>query len=240
VWEPVLPQLCQRHEVIALDLPGFGASPMPANGTPAGVPTLVRLLCEFLDEQGLERPHVAGNSLGGWLAFELARHGRAATATGLSPAGFWTRAEAMFARVTLWASVRAARLVSPAADKLLAPLLVRRAAFAQLVAKPAQLPTADAADSIRALGAAPWFDDTLTAMTAEHYRGIGPLPVPATIAWGEHDRLLLPRQAARAARSIPGARSITLRGCGHVPTYDDPDQVAQVLLAGANHLGNTA
>jgi len=54
-----------------------------------------------------------------------------------------------------------------------------------------------------------------------------------TIAWGTKDRLLLPRQARRAARSIPGARLVMLSGCGHVPTYDDPEQVARVLLDGS-------
>ena len=45
--------------------------------------------------------------------------------------------------------------------------------------------------------------------------------------------LLLPRQGPRAVRAIPGARLVTLRGCGHVPTYDDPRLVAEVLLAGS-------
>ena len=56
-----------------------------------------------------------------------------------------------------------------------------------------------------------------------------------TIAWGEKDRLLLPRQAPRAARRVRGARLVILTGCGHVPTYDDPPQVARVLLDGSRH-----
>jgi len=55
---------------------------------------------------------------------------------------------------------------------------------------------------------------------------------PATIAWGERDRLLIfSRQAPRARRVLPQARHVVLRGCGHVPTWDDPDQVAAVLLS---------
>ena len=59
------------------------------------------------------------------------------------------------------------------------------------------------------------------------------IAVPVTIAWGAKDRLLLPRQARRAARAIPRARIVLLEGCGHVPTYDDPEQVARVLLEGS-------
>jgi pimeloyl-ACP methyl ester carboxylesterase len=59
----------------------------------------------------------------------------------------------------------------------------------------------------------------------------GAPPCPTTIAWGEHDRLLLYRpQSARARAALPAARHVTLSGCGHVPTWDDPEQVARVLL----------
>lgn len=54
-----------------------------------------------------------------------------------------------------------------------------------------------------------------------------------TIAWGAKDRLLLPRQAKRAARVIPSARMVSLADCGHMPTYDDPDLVTRVLLEGS-------
>ena len=245
VWDPVLERLAGSRDVIAIDLPGFGASPPPPPGTPPGVGSLTRLVVQFLDELGLERPHVAGNSLGGQIALELARLGRAASATGLSPAGFWNRREATFARVSLQATVRAARLSAAHADRLMAVPGVRTLAFSQLVARPGRISPDQAAATIRALAGAPWFDQTLEAITAERFGGEPaidvPVPiddpaidVPVTIAWGQRDRLLLPRQAARAARQIPGARMVTLQGCGHVPTYDDPDQVAEVLLAGSS------
>jgi pimeloyl-ACP methyl ester carboxylesterase len=232
VWEPVLPVLSAAREVIALDLPGFGASPAPGPGVAPGVPSLTRLVTEFLDGQGLEAPHVAGNSLGGWLALELARAGRARSATALSPAGFWTPAEAMYARSSLFMAVRAARLAAPRAETVLAFPGAHTLAVFQLVAHPKRIPPPDLVDTVRALAGAPWFDATLQAITADAFRNGGAeIAVPVTIAWGEHDRLLPRRQARRAAAAIPRARVNTLRGCGHVPTYDDPGQVASVLLA---------
>ena len=59
-----------------------------------------------------------------------------------------------------------------------------------------------------------------------------PIDVPVTIAWGTRDGLLLPRQGQRAERLIPGSRLVPLRGCGHVPTWDDPALVAQLILDG--------
>jgi pimeloyl-ACP methyl ester carboxylesterase len=233
VWEPLLQHLAAERQVVALDLPGFGSSPMPPPATPPGVESLTRLVSEFLDELELERPDAAGFSLGGWISLELAKRGRVRSVTALSPAGFHTDREGAFQRASLWASVRAARILAPHADRLFASGLGRTLALGQLVAHPARMPPADAAEGMRALASAPWFDETLIAITSDRFRDGKLIDVPVTIAWAEHDRLLLPRQAPRAARAIPGARPITLYGCGHVPTYDDPEQVARVLLEGS-------
>ena len=76
------------------------------------------------------------------------------------------------------------------------------------------------------------FHPVLEAM--EGYRFRGPLRAPATIAWGTHDGLLLPTEALRARRELPEARHLWLRGCGHVPMSDDPEQIARVLLEGSS------
>jgi pimeloyl-ACP methyl ester carboxylesterase len=233
VWDPVLPQLEQHRDVVALDLPGFGASAMPPPGTAAGIASLTRLVGEFLDTLGLERPHVAGNSLGGWISLELAKQGRVCSATALSPGGFYTDREATFARVSFEITIRITRQLAPRAERVSARPGLRTLTMSQFFAKPKQIPPADAAASLRALAGAPWFDETLRAITSEPFTGGEQIEVPVTIAWGEKDRLLLPRQAARAARAIPGAKLVMLRGCGHVPMYDDPEQVAGVLLEGS-------
>jgi pimeloyl-ACP methyl ester carboxylesterase len=91
----------------------------------------------------------------------------------------------------------------------------------------------ESAANMRAVAQAAWFDETLRAITSERFSGGQQIDVPVTIAWGEYDRLLLPRQARRAQRAIPSARVVMLRGCGHVPIPDDPEQVARVLLEGS-------
>lgn len=232
-WEPVLPRLAAEREVIAVDLPGFGASPMPPPGTPPGIVSLTRLVADFLREIGIERPHAAGNSLGGWVSLELARRGLVRSATGLSPAGFHNGRERVFQRTSLAVTRRACRLLAPYADRLMRPRLARVAFSSQYFAHPTRIPARDTAANIRAAAGAPWFDETLRAITREGFGGGEQITVPVTIAWGERDRLLLPRQARRAQRAIPSVRIVTLRGCGHVPMSDDPEQVADVLLAGS-------
>lgn len=239
MWEPVIDRLAEHHDVIAVDLPGFGASPMPPPGTPPGIDSQIALVSEFLGELGVQRPHVAGNSMGGLLALEMAARGLVRSATALSPAGFASRSEMTYGRVSLWLSVRLARRTARYADTMFATALGRKLGLNLFVARPERLTGAEAAENTRALAGAPWFDATLPALRAFQFADDRDIDVPVTVAWGAKDRLLLPRQARRAARALPRARVLLLDGCGHVPTWDDPDQVARVILEAAAQDGSS-
>jgi pimeloyl-ACP methyl ester carboxylesterase len=230
-WRPELDALEARHDVIALDLPGFGSSPSPPPDAPAGAPSLATLVARFFDAQGLDRPHLVGSSLGGWIALELAKRGRAASVTCFSPAGFHTPREGRYQRAFLTINVALARVVLPAGGVLFATPLGRAALLGGLFAKPWKMTREDALGIVEAGTTAPWFKDTLAAINQpEHFTGGEQIDVPVTIAWGNQDHLLLPRQAARAIRLIPRARLVRLPGCGHVPTFDDPGLIAGVIL----------
>src|SRR5262245_43055610 len=86
-WRPMLPPLEQRCDVLAVDLPGCGRS----EPFPAGIDSTPEALADAVEDEmaraGFDRAHIAGNSLGGWIALELARRGRADTVTAISPAG---------------------------------------------------------------------------------------------------------------------------------------------------------
>jgi pimeloyl-ACP methyl ester carboxylesterase len=234
VWNPVLGLLEAHRDVIALDLPGFGASPMASDDEPPGVERLTNQVAEFLTDLGLERPHVAGNSLGGLLTLELAKRGRASSATALSPAGFFrNRFDESYARGSLLLTIAATRLLRPVAGAVLEPPTGRIALLGQVFGHPTRVPPPDAVQTLRSAADAPSFSETLGPVARSRFGGGEAITVPVTIAWGELDRLLLPRQAARAAQLLPQARSVWLYDCGHVPTYDDPEQVATVLLEGS-------
>jgi pimeloyl-ACP methyl ester carboxylesterase len=234
VWLPVLDELARSRDVIAIDLPGFGFSARPGAGAPAGAEPLATLVSEFLDAIGVARPHIGGNSLGGWVALELARRDRAASVTALSPAGFHGRADGLFLDWSLRWTRFLCRTLRPDAAAVLAPPARRRLLFAQLAVHGDRMSVYDAAENVRGVADATWFDETRAALVAGRFAGGGGVEVPVTIAWGRHDYLLLRRQAHRASTAIPHARMVTLHGCGHVPTYDDPAQVAAVLLEGSS------
>ena len=223
VWRPVLPLLVREREVIALDLPGFGASP-PG---PETIDGLAHAVAAFAAQLGLERPHVAGNSLGGAVALALGADGHARSVCALSPAGFGAGRSA-YTRALLRGSRLGSRALAPLAGPLSARPAGRALLFSYTAARPARIPPGDAAEIVRAVAHAPSFDRVLDRSREWSAR----VPAcPTTVAWAQRDAVL-PRttHARRARRALPDARHLVLRGCGHVPMWDDPEQVARVLL----------
>jgi pimeloyl-ACP methyl ester carboxylesterase len=237
MWRPVLDALAASHEVVAVDLPGFGASPRLTG--PTTLHTLADALQAFTEDLGLDRPHVAGSSLGGWLALELAQRGAVRSAVALSPSGFGTRRERRYLGASLRATHRLSRLITPMIDAIVATAAARTLLFSQVIGRPWRMPAEDAALAVRGAAGATAFDEILTWQETHTYTP-RPIEVPVTIAWGTRDRLLLPRQGPRAERLVPGARLVPLRGCGHVPTWDDPALVAQVIVDGVGRAAYAA
>jgi pimeloyl-ACP methyl ester carboxylesterase len=232
IWEPVLDALAADFDVIALDLPGFGHS--PPDGTGPSIEEQAIRVARFFEEIGIEVPHVAGNSMGGGIALELARMGAVRSATAVSPAGFWTPRERAFCQQSLQNARRLLRALAPVVPTLLRSPAGRTVLLAQLVAKPVRMDGEAAIDHLDLLASAPAFDACgaafadYTVHDGEQLRG-----VPVTIAWGDRDYLLLTRQRERARRALPWARHIALPACGHAPFSDDPTLLADVLRAGA-------
>jgi pimeloyl-ACP methyl ester carboxylesterase len=234
-WNAVLGLLAPHRTVIAVDLPGHGESPpLKADGQPP-----VRVIAEevigFFGELGLERPHVAGNSLGGALALLAAAHGRAATVTALSPAGFWvSRRQVSYARAVFMSMQLTGAAIRPLLPALARTTAGRAVLGAAIVARPGKMsPEQAEGDALAFIGAR----DAVHAILADPPSLTADIPVgvPVTIAWGTRDRLLPPSQARVARQRLPRAKFVPLPGCGHVPMTDDPGLVARVLLDGSAH-----
>ncbi len=241
IWEPVIDLLEPEREAIAIDMPGFGeAEPLPPGVEPTAA-NLARSLHEQCAERGIERPHVAGNSLGGWVALEMGRCGWAASVTALSPAGLWSRplgaptggGARMLLRGSPW--VKLARpLMAPA---FLLPA-TRRLAFQSIAAHPERIPPAAARELVLGWLDGEGYDGANRAMRSHVFDPSGyPPEVPVTIAWSELDRLVAP---PRPQRRPAGSRFVVLPGVGHTPTWDDPELVARTLLEGSAQLSSPA
>lgn len=233
-WYPVVDRLAEHREVILLDLPGHGESPaLVSDGRPVK-DQLHDVLVDFFDDHGLDRPHIAGNSLGGRIALEAAADDLVSSATTLAPAGFWRgRADFAYIRAVFVALTGAAALAEPIAHHLLAHAPARAAAFGLLMTKGHHLDAERALGDLRGLVAARPALETIIDGGFPFDRAIDPT-VPVTVAWGTRDLVLLPYQARRAQAHLPHATHITLPRCGHVPMIDDVDLVADVLLEGSS------
>ncbi len=229
-WRPVIELLAGEFDVLACDSPGFGSSAQLAAGIEPTVLAYADAFEWFFAELGLERPHVAGNSMGGAIALELARRRAVSSACAFSPAGFWTRPELRFTQLSLRALADMPVALRPAVEALTRTTAGRVALFSQTFGYPARLPVEEALATLRDAWAAPAMRAALDAF--DHYRFQAPeelRTVPVTIAWGNRDRLLPYRlQAPRARRLLPAATHVTL-AAGHVPFYDDPPAVAAVI-----------
>jgi pimeloyl-ACP methyl ester carboxylesterase len=241
-WKAVLGRLTPHREVILVDLPGHGESPpFRANGRAAdgqadGRSVREALIGEFigfLDELGLDRPHLAGSSVGGRLALEAAERGRAASVTALAPAGFWANeAELAYARSVCKVMQLSGELARPLRPALARSTTGRALIYAAIVSRPSQVTPEQASGDFAAFLAASNAVNAILA-AAVPFTGSIPAGVPVTIGWGTRDRLLRPRQGLLAKALLPQARLILLRGCGHIPVTDDPPLVADVLLRGS-------
>jgi pimeloyl-ACP methyl ester carboxylesterase len=223
-WKPVLGLLGEHHDVIAVDMPGFGGSPQLPADVPATAVNIAAAVRSTLASLGVERAHAAGISLGGWVALELGKTDMALSVTTLCAAGFWRNVlgpRPEVARST-------ARRLLPVLRPLLHSAKGRRVALAGAMAHPERVPPADAYELVRAYARAEGFTRANHEMRSALFTGFDDIDVPVTMAWADRDRSVYPPEAVP-----PGVEVRRLRDCGHVPTWDSPEQVAAVIRDGA-------
>ena len=221
IWAPQIDRLALERDVIALDLPGFGESPpLGEPPTPWALGAAVTRLCT---EIGVDSPHVAGNSLGGWVALEIAKAQEASSVCLISPAGLWRRPLGpRKVNTRKWS-----RRLRPLLSALTHSRRAREAMLRTTVGRPENVPISDARQLIDAWISAPGYDAANAEMRRYVCEDLDRVSVPTTIAWGELDRLVGP---PRPERRPPGSRFIKLENCGHTPNWDVPELISELLL----------
>lgn len=233
-WKPAMDLAAAKRDVIAVDLAGFGESPPDPHGTALTVSDHADRLEGFFAEVGVERPHVAGSSMGGGIALELAARGTVRSVTAFSPIGFWGRPGQAWCRWALRAGYELGQR-RPASAQPVAVATARPGLFIYAFGRPWNAPAQEVLATVESGLGAPGFLDAITYGLDYRFRGAERLrDVPVTIAWGRRD-VLMPAvtQARRAREVLPWARHLSLPRCGHVPFYDDPELCARALLEGS-------
>ncbi|WP_169814725.1 alpha/beta fold hydrolase [Nocardia crassostreae] len=232
-WTPVIDDLAGSagragYDILAPTLPGHWGGPAPARpATFSGLADAMELL---LDEAGWATTHIAGNSVGGWLALELAARGRARSVTAIAPAGLWAGPDAAASLLRRYRAL--GPLIGLDTDRPPAmPSMIRSLLVPLLAHRPAAVPNRLA----KAMAAAPANCSILTDLAEDPalplgFTGLDTLDTPTTVLLPEHDRVLPPHVYAPLA-DTPTLTVRALPGVGHVPMLEDPDAVTAEIRA---------
>jgi len=235
VWETVAQQLADtgRYEVFAPTMAAHNGGPRAA-GWFLSSSVLADHVERQMDELGWSTAHIVGNSLGGWVAFELERRGRARSVTGIAPAGGWTR----------WSPVKfevIGKFVSGMPFLALARLFGQRALQLPFSRKLATLPLSGSPDGVSERQLSGIVDDAahcpayyqllLKALLLPGLLELAQTAVPAHLVLCEKDRVVPPRRFSRHFTDfLPANTKITrLDGVGHVPMFEAPGRVTEVI-----------
>ena len=235
-WLPNLAELVPRFEVIAPTLHGHDGGPaLPEGARAKSLSDAGDHVEQQLDELGVGEAHFAGNSMGGALALELAKRGRARSVVALSPGGGWEEGDRkeveriirLFKRTQ-----KSARATVKHHERLLARPGFRRIGMRDIMARGHLVPAEEAVLMTRSSIRCSVVEDVFKTMRDGTGRvvDLDQMRAPTLIAWGEKDRLLpMDRHAERFRTEIPGVEFRVLRGLGHTPMWDDPGQIAETI-----------
>ncbi|WP_232664488.1 alpha/beta fold hydrolase [Pseudonocardia sp. TRM90224] len=236
VWRDVAADLASTYDVYAPTLPGHWGGP-PLHARDVDITHLTDGVERLLDEAGWDTCHVVGNSLGGWLAFELARRGRARSVTGIAPAGGW--ASPSLAQLAIGGRFLAAYpgivALTPRAtrDVVLRRTFLQRAFMRTLSYDASAVAPTDVDRLVESVvgcrGYLPLLWSVLRNGAAVRLDGVH---CPAHLVLCDEDTLIPPRRySALFLDQLHDARVTRLPGVGHVPMLENPQLVATTIRA---------
>lgn len=238
-WLPVLAELVPAYDVLAPTLTGHDGGPQLPEGSRHDLAAAADHLEQELDSQGIDSAHIVGNSLGGALALELAKRGRARSVVALAPGGGWTHGDPEGERLIRFfgRQVRMARMAAPRAARIMARPGPRRLAFRDVMCHGDRMPPAEAVGMLRSSIRCSVVDDVFDAIRSGSgiVSGLGEISCPVLVAWPEKDRILpMAKHSPRFRAEIPGVEFRVLPRVGHLPMWDDPGLIARTIteLAG--------
>jgi pimeloyl-ACP methyl ester carboxylesterase len=235
-WLPVLAELVPRFEVIAPTLHGHdGGTALPPREAPHSIARAADFLEGHLDELGVGTAHLAGNSLGGALALELAKRGRARSVVGISPAGGLRPGDDAAAQQIIKVFSRMQKTTTASVKMLprvMARPTLRRLALRDVMTRGHQVPAAEALALARSSIRCDIVEDVYTVLRTGDaaLHDLDQIDVPVLIAWGDKDRILpLAVHSPRLREEIRGLAFRTMPGVGHTPMWDDPGLIAATI-----------
>ncbi|MEV6358693.1 alpha/beta fold hydrolase [Nocardia asteroides] len=231
IWAGVVERLAPQHDVLALTLAGHWGAPALGART---IESYADAVAAAMDEAGWASAHIVGNSLGGWVALELARRGRARSVVAIAPAGGWrhisTTSVAMGARFLAYFPLAVAGNLL--GERVLRRRLIQRRLLRKLVHDVDAVAPDVALDVLRASTRCGAYLPTLwMALRHGGAARLDEIRVPILLALCAEDRFLPnARYAVFYQRNLPErTEHRMLPGVGHVPALENPRLVADTI-----------
>jgi pimeloyl-ACP methyl ester carboxylesterase len=226
-WLENIPHFAADHRVIAVDLPGFGESELP--GEPISISGYAELLDTLMGELGITSAQVVGNSMGGFVAAELAIRFPArverlvlVAAAGLSVESIRTKRDRGLRHRLEDVVFFNIGVVASHSALMARRRRLRSALLLLFVAHPNRLAPELAYEQVHSSGK-PGFPGALLALCSYPIRErLGEIACPTLIVWGDKDRLVPVKDAAAFEQLIPDARKIVYRDTGHLTMLERP------------------
>lgn len=235
-FTPILTLLSKSFRVITVDLPGHGKTPYTKGQAmdPASLGELV--INTVKSEYGIEKFHVAGNSLGGWIALEMAasKPERILSVTGLAPAGLWL----VPATGRLPSEARSyylAKALKPLIKVGLRSKQLRKIGFERVSPKWQELNYETCFDASMAVAHCPGYFPAWDGMIGRRFEAKVPVSVPVTILFGDSDNALPVDGSQERSLAPTHCTWLTIENCGHAPMWDYPDYVIKAIIQSANN-----
>ncbi len=229
-WSLITPELSNHFRVIHIDLPGHGFSEMDSSKE-MDPHSLAERVLEELNNLGIDKFHVVGNSLGGWIGLDLAAEhpNRVLSLIGIAPAGLWL--SPVNRRLPIGAYARSlAQLTHPIASYFMQYTWARRIGFAAVSPLWKELPTHVVLDAVKAMGSSSGYYPAWDALLSLRFdKKISPT-VPVTIIFGDTDNTLPAKTSQERSLAPAHAKWVRLTQAGHAPMWDHPRDVVDEIL----------
>lgn len=231
IFKPLVRVLSQKFDVINMDLPGHGATPF-IPGTPMSPQALASHVIETLDGAGVEKAHFVGNSLGGWVALEIAAaHAeRTMSVVALAPAGMRDK-PLTHSDLLLSFNRLLARSLKPLISLLVPLKFMRAIGFSRNSPLWQEWSLETCRDAAEAMASSRGYSYALRASfgkVADCALAIAPT-IPVVVVFGDTDNIL-PAHVAQSRAFLPAhGRWLTWENCGHAIQLDYPEKVAALI-----------
>jgi len=233
-WLENIPRLALDRRVIAMDLPGFGLTPEPSDDERITIPRYGQYVNELCDKLGLGQIELVGNSMGGYIAAEVAIQfpERVERLVLVSAAGI-SSAETPEAPILTAGRVVTAIATNAASRfrRLAARPVTRHLSLILVARHPAALKPDLVYEGFMKGAGKPGFDDALRASLDYDFRDRLPeVKVPTLIVWGEKDSIIPVRDADEFERLIEDSRKVVMKDTGHISMAERPETFNDLLV----------